>query len=51
LLSTGRVTAPYVASQGTRLGRAGRAQVRQDDDGTVWVGGVTRTFIEGTVDL
>jgi PhzF family phenazine biosynthesis protein len=51
LLSTGRLTAPYVASQGTRLGRTGRVQIRQDDEGAVWVGGATRTFIEGTVDL
>ncbi len=51
LLSTGRATAPYVASQGTRLGRTGRPEIDQDDDGTVWVGGPTRTFIEGTVDI
>jgi PhzF family phenazine biosynthesis protein len=51
LISTGRATAPYVASQGTRLGRTGRPQIDQDADGTVWVGGPTRTYIEGTVDL
>jgi len=51
LLSTGRVTAPYVASQGTRLGRTGRPQIDQDSDGTVWVGGPARTYVNGTVDI
>jgi PhzF family phenazine biosynthesis protein len=51
LLSTGRATAPYTASQGARLGRTGRAHIDQDERGTVWVGGSTRTYIEGTVDL
>ena len=51
VLSTGRATAPYVASQGTRLGRTGRPEIDQDADGTVWVGGPTRTHIEGTVDI
>jgi PhzF family phenazine biosynthesis protein len=51
LISTGRATAPFVASQGTRLGRTGRPQIDQDPDGTVWVGGPTRTYIEGTVDI
>jgi PhzF family phenazine biosynthesis protein len=51
LLSTGRASAPYIASQGTRLGRTGRPEIDQDADGTVWVGGPTRTYIEGTVDI
>jgi PhzF family phenazine biosynthesis protein len=51
LLDTGRVTAPLVASQGTRLGRAGRIYVDRDPDGTVWVGGTTVTVVEGTVDV
>lgn len=51
LLATGRARAPYAASQGTRLGRAGRARIRQDADGTVWVGGATRTHIRGEIDL
>lgn len=49
LLGTGRLTAPYVARQGTALGRRGRIHVAQDADGTVWVGGQTRTVISGTV--
>ena len=51
LIGTGRVTAPYVASQGTALGRAGRVHVSRDGDDQVWVGGDTVTCIEGTVDL
>jgi PhzF family phenazine biosynthesis protein len=51
LLSSGRVSAPYVASQGTALGRAGRVHVSRDGDGTIWVGGGTVTCVAGTVDL
>lgn len=51
LLSTGRATAPYVASQGTRLGRRGRPRIDQDSDGTFWVGGSTVTYITGDVEL
>jgi PhzF family phenazine biosynthesis protein len=51
LLRTGRAHAPYVASQGTVLGRAGRVVVSQDDDGTIWVGGGTVTCVTGTVAL
>lgn len=47
LLSSGRARAPYVASQGTRLGRAGRVYIDQDRDGTVWVGGKTTTCFSG----
>jgi PhzF family phenazine biosynthesis protein len=51
LLSSGRVTAPYVASQGTVLGRRGRVHIGTDAGGTVWVSGATTTTIEGTADL
>ncbi|HEU4671535.1 MAG TPA: PhzF family phenazine biosynthesis protein [Candidatus Limnocylindrales bacterium] len=49
LLGTGRLTAPYVASQGAALRRAGRVHVTQDGDGTIWVGGTTTTVVEGEV--
>jgi len=49
LLASGRATAPYVAKQGACLGRAGRIEISQDDEGTVWVGGCTRTMVEGKV--
>jgi PhzF family phenazine biosynthesis protein len=51
LLRTGRAEAPYVASQGTVLGRAGRAHVSRDADGTIWVGGGTITCVTGEVKL
>jgi PhzF family phenazine biosynthesis protein len=51
LIRTARATAPYVASQGTALGRAGRVRVSRDDDGTIWVGGATVTCMAGEVEL
>ena len=51
LLATGRVTAPYVASQGTALGRRGRVHVSRDGDGQVWVGGGTVTCVSGSAEL
>jgi len=51
LLAAGRVRAPYVAAQGTRLGRKGRVRIEQDADGTVWVGGATVTRVRGEVEL
>jgi PhzF family phenazine biosynthesis protein len=51
LLGSGRAQAPYVASQGTALGRSGRVHISADADGAVWVGGGTTTCISGTVDL
>jgi PhzF family phenazine biosynthesis protein len=51
LLRTGRATAPYVASQGTALGRQGRVHISLDDDGTIWVGGGTITCVTGQVEL
>lgn len=51
LLGTGRATAPYMASQGTRLGCTGRPRIEQDSDGKIWVGGATVTCIKGEVHL
>lgn len=51
LLRTGRAQEPYVARQGTALGRAGRVHVSADDDGAVWVGGGTVTCVTGDVAL
>jgi len=51
LLRTGRATAPYVASQGTVLGRAGRVYISRDDDGAIWVAGGTVTCVSGQVEL
>jgi PhzF family phenazine biosynthesis protein len=51
LLRTGRASAPYVASQGTALGRRGRVHVSREEDGTIWVGGGTVTCVAGQVSL
>ena len=51
LLASGHATAPYVASQGTVLGRRGRVHITRDPGGTIWVGGGTRTGVTGHVDL
>jgi predicted PhzF superfamily epimerase YddE/YHI9 len=51
LLRSGRAEAPYVASQGSARGRAGRVHISLDDDGTIWVGGGTVTCISGEIAL
>jgi PhzF family phenazine biosynthesis protein len=51
LLGTGRLTAPFVATQGSAIDRAGRIEISQDGDGTVWVGGRAETVVEGSVEL
>jgi PhzF family phenazine biosynthesis protein len=51
LLGSGRLQAPYVATQGSAIGRDGRIYVDQDEDGTVWVGGRCETVISGSVEL
>ena len=51
LTAAGVVATPFVASQGTRLGRRGRVAIDQDERGRVWVGGATATHITGQVDL
>jgi PhzF family phenazine biosynthesis protein len=51
LLRTGRASVPYVASQGTALGRSGRVHVARDPDGTIWVGGGAVTCVSGQVEL
>ena len=51
LISTGRILAPYTASQGSAIGRAGRVLITQDADGTVWTGGRSVTMVRGTVSL
>jgi len=51
LLGAGRATAPYLAAQGTALGRAGRIRISQDPDGQVWVGGAVSTILTGLIDV
>jgi PhzF family phenazine biosynthesis protein len=51
LTRSGRLPREYVARQGTALRRDGRIRVITDDDGEIWVGGSTRTVVEGTLTL
>ncbi|GAA3585008.1 PhzF family phenazine biosynthesis protein [Nonomuraea rosea] len=51
LLRTGRVKAPYVASQGTAIGRAGRVRITTGLQEDVWVGGDVITCVTGHVEL
>lgn len=50
LIGDGIAPRCYVAAQGTRLQRAGRVYVEAEGD-TVWVGGSSRTCIDGTLSL
>jgi PhzF family phenazine biosynthesis protein len=49
LLSTGRATAPYLAAQGTAMGRQGRVHVTVNGD-AIWIGGRADVVVSGTVD-
>ena len=51
LISSGRIAAPYLASQGTALGRTGRPRISQDSDGSIWVGGATHTIVVGQLEM
>jgi PhzF family phenazine biosynthesis protein len=50
LLESGRIETPYLACQGTALGRTGRVHLTADD-GAIWVAGATSTVIAGVVTL
>lgn len=50
MLGAGAATAPYIAAQGTALGREGRVHI-EEVAGEVWVGGGAVTCIDGTVDV
>ena len=49
LIGSGRMKAPYVARQGTALGRTARIHISRQDDGQIWVSGGTHSVISGTV--
>ena len=51
LIRSGRAHAPYVAHQGTAIGRAGQVRIIQDAAGTIWIGGGTVTCISGEVEF
>jgi PhzF family phenazine biosynthesis protein len=48
LLGESRLSAPYLATQGSAIGRAGRVHVDRDEEGTIWVGGRCETVLSGT---
>jgi len=50
LIDSGRAPERYVASQGTRLGRAGRVHITRED-GAVWVGGSSVSCVRGELTL
>jgi PhzF family phenazine biosynthesis protein len=47
LLGSGRAQAPYVAAQGTAMGRAGRVHISVDGAGQIWVAGSTVSWVDG----
>jgi PhzF family phenazine biosynthesis protein len=47
--ASGRAQPPYVARQGTVLGREGRVHITRDDDGRLWTGGQAITCVSGEV--
>ncbi|WP_084105591.1 PhzF family phenazine biosynthesis protein [Demequina sp. NBRC 110056] len=49
LTESGRLAEPYVARQGTALGRQGRVVVTAGD-GELWIGGRTHVAVTGTID-
>ncbi len=50
LLAEGRLETPYLAHQGTAIGREGRIHVFEAD-GELWIGGRTETVVAGSVEL
>ena len=50
LTQEGRATLPYVARQGTALGRSGRVVLSGEPE-EIWVAGATTTRVRGTVTL
>jgi PhzF family phenazine biosynthesis protein len=51
LLGSGRLSAPYIATQGSAIGRAGRVHVDRDGDGAIWVGGRCETVVAAAVHI
>lgn len=51
LSSTGVAQLPYVAAQGTCLGRQGRVYASQDAAGQIWIAGDTYTHVQGQFQL
>jgi PhzF family phenazine biosynthesis protein len=50
LLASGRTSTPYLAAQGTAMGRCGRVHISSEGDG-VWVAGRADVVVRGSIDL
>ncbi|MEU3271123.1 PhzF family phenazine biosynthesis protein [Saccharomonospora sp. NPDC006951] len=50
LFASGVADQPYIAAQGTCLGRNGRVHVHIDDDGQVWTGGKANIQVAGELE-
>ena len=51
LVGAGHAKPPYVVSQGTVLGRAGRVHIESEPGGAIWVGGGTVTCTTGSISI
>ncbi len=51
LSRAGHLPGDYVTRQGTAIGRNGRVRIETDEAGDIWVGGTSRTLVEGTLTL
>lgn len=49
LMRSGLAPKRYIASQGTKLDRAGRVHVDSDERGEIWIGGHSVTCVDGEV--
>jgi predicted PhzF superfamily epimerase YddE/YHI9 len=47
LVEEGRAAPPYLASQGSAVGRRGRVHISSDADGSIWVGGLVFDVVSG----
>ena len=51
LTRDGLLPPDYTVRQGTALGRSGDVRISTDAAGDIWVGGASRTLIQGTLTL
>lgn len=50
MIATKRARAPFIASQGTAIGRSGRVYISEDVDG-LWVGGKSKVVVTGSITI
>jgi PhzF family phenazine biosynthesis protein len=51
LIPSGVAPGSYTASQGGAIGRAGLIYVSQDAEGEIWIGGKSRTVVDGSLSI